>query len=74
MNNVEEWPNILQVSCGVNTAKFLKYVWPCFRIKHIRVKPEKSNTSFGQIYFNIFSTIQLVLLLFVELLALRSFK
>ena len=37
MHNVVKWPNILQKSCGVNTARFLKYVWPFFNIMHERV-------------------------------------
>ena len=27
MCNDEKWPNMLQVSCSVNIAGFLKYVW-----------------------------------------------
>ena len=38
MHNVVKWPNILQKSCGVNTARFLKYVWPIYNIMHERVK------------------------------------
>ena len=38
MHNVVKWPNILYKSCGVNTARFLKYVWPFYNIKHERVK------------------------------------
>ena len=30
--HVEKWPNILLKSRGVNTARFLKYVWPFFNI------------------------------------------
>ena len=30
--DVVKWPNILLKSCGVNTAKFLKYVWPFFNV------------------------------------------
>ena len=32
MHNVEKWPNILQKSCRVNSARILKYVWPFFNI------------------------------------------
>ena len=32
MHNVVKWPNILEKSCGVNTAKFSKYVWPFYNI------------------------------------------
>ena len=32
LHNVEKWPNILLKSCGVNTARFLKYAWPFFNI------------------------------------------
>ena len=32
-HNVEKWPNILLKSRGVNTARFLKYVWPFFNMK-----------------------------------------
>ena len=32
-----EKPNILQKSCGVATARFLKYVWSFFNIIHERV-------------------------------------
>ena len=38
MHNVVKWPNILQKSCGVNTARLLKYVWPFSNIMHERVK------------------------------------
>ena len=38
MHNVLKWPNILLKSCGVNTAKFFKYVWPFYNIMHERVK------------------------------------
>ena len=31
-HDVEKWPNILLKSSGVNTARFLKYVWPFFNI------------------------------------------
>ena len=37
MYNVVKWPNILLKSCGVNTARFLKYVWPFYNIIHERV-------------------------------------
>ena len=37
MHNVVKWPNILQKSCDVHTARFLKYVWPFYNI-HERVK------------------------------------
>ena len=32
-NNVQKWPNILLKSFGVNTARFLKYVWPFYNMK-----------------------------------------
>ena len=35
VENVENWPK----SCGVNRARFVKYVWPFFNIKYQRVKP-----------------------------------
>ena len=38
MHNVVKWPNILSESCGVHTARFLKYVWPFYNIMHERVK------------------------------------
>ena len=38
MHNVVKWPNILWKSCGVNTAGFLKYIWPFYNIMHERVK------------------------------------
>ena len=28
-------------SCGVNTARFLKYVWPFYNIMHERVNSNK---------------------------------
>ena len=37
MHNIEKWPNIFSKSCAVNTAKFLKYVWPFFNIIHENV-------------------------------------
>ena len=38
MHNVVKWPNILQKSCGVYTARFLKYVWPFYKIMDERVR------------------------------------
>ena len=43
MHNVVKWPNILQKSCGVHTARFLKYVWQFYNIMH-----EKVNWSNGE--------------------------
>ena len=48
MYNVEKWLNILQKSCGIHTARFLKYVWTFFDIMNGRVneifhtKPENA--------------------------------
>ena len=36
MHNVVKWLNILWKSCGVNTARFLKYVCPFYSIIHER--------------------------------------
>ena len=36
--HVVKWSNIFSKSCGVNTARFLKYVWPFDNIMHERVK------------------------------------
>ena len=38
MHNIVKWPNILQKSCSVHTARFLKYVWPFYNIMHDTVK------------------------------------
>ena len=38
MHNFVKWPHILKKSYGVNTARFLKYVWPFYNIMHERVK------------------------------------
>ena len=38
MHNVVKRPNILYKSCGVHTARFLKYVRLFYNIKHERVK------------------------------------
>ena len=35
--HVVKWPNILLKFCGVNTARFLKCVWPFYNIMHERV-------------------------------------
>ena len=32
MHSVEKWSNILLKSCGVNEARFLKYVSPFFQL------------------------------------------
>ena len=32
MHNVAKWPNTFLKSCGVDTARFLKYVWPFYNI------------------------------------------
>ena len=37
IHNIVKWPNILSKSCGVYTARFLKYVWPFHNIMHERV-------------------------------------
>ena len=37
MHNDVKWPNILQKSCVVHTAIFLKYAWPFYNIMHERV-------------------------------------
>ena len=45
MHNVVKWPNIrLYGLYGLNTARFLKYVWPFYNIMRERVKeiPVKS--------------------------------
>ena len=38
MNNIEKWPNIILKSCGIDTAKLFKHVWPFFNIMHQKVK------------------------------------
>ena len=40
MHNVVKWPNILKRSCVVNTARFLKSVWPFYNIMYERVKKQ----------------------------------
>ena len=37
MHSVVKWAQTLLKSCGVNTARFLKYVWPFYNIMHERV-------------------------------------
>ena len=49
MHNVVKWRNILKKPCGVNTARFLKYVWPFYNIMHERVKSLFSNVSLNQV-------------------------
>ena len=34
---LRKWPNLLLKSCRIHTARFLKYVWPFFKIIHERV-------------------------------------
>ena len=34
MQYIEKWPNRLKKFCGVNTARFFKYVWPFLRNMH----------------------------------------
>ena len=46
MHHVVKWPNILQKSCGVNTARILKYVWPFYNM-HERVKTFRKNNNKG---------------------------
>ena len=41
MYNVVKWSSILQKSCSVYTARFLKYVWPFYNIMHERVNAGK---------------------------------
>ena len=38
MNNVKEWSNMLQKSCGTHNEKFLKYVRPYLNIMHETAK------------------------------------
>ena len=38
IHNFEKWLNTLQKSCGVHTAKCLKYVWSFFNIMNERAK------------------------------------
>ena len=45
MHNAAKWQNILQKSCGVHTARFLKYVWPFYNIMHERFKWQDDNKS-----------------------------
>ena len=45
MHNIVKWPNILQKSCGVHTASFLKYVSPFYNIMHERVKNNKNKNN-----------------------------
>ena len=35
---LKKWPNIPLKSCGVNTSKWLMYVWPSFNIIHKRIQ------------------------------------
>ena len=42
--HVVKWPNILLKSCGVNNARFLKYVWPVY-IMHEGVNPNAKTTN-----------------------------
>ena len=38
MHNIKKWADLLQKSCGVKTAIFLKYICPFFNITCKRVK------------------------------------
>ena len=38
MHNVLKWPNLFLKSCDVTTVRYLKYVWPFFKIMHEMVK------------------------------------
>ena len=46
--NVEKWPNMLYKSCGVNTTRFLKYVWS-FSNMHERINKNIQ----GQVFQNL---------------------
>ena len=50
MHNVEKWPDLLLKSCGVNTARFLKYIWPFFNIMHGKITTEKNKDEFFQLF------------------------
>ena len=41
MHNVVKWPYVLSKSCGVNPARFLKYVSPFYNIIDEKVKEER---------------------------------
>ena len=45
MHNVVKWSKMLLKSCGVNTARFLKYVWPFYNM-HERVNMSSLNVVF----------------------------
>ena len=49
--DVEKWPHILQKSCYVNTARFLKYAWPIFNIMKQRIKSSSYSFFFFLIYW-----------------------
>ena len=37
MHIVEKWSNMLETFCGVNAARFVKYIWPFINIIHEKV-------------------------------------
>ena len=49
MHNVLKRTNILLKSCCVNSAGFLKYVWPFYNIMHERVN--RKNTTIKKYYY-----------------------
>ena len=50
MHNVVKWPNILKKICGVNTARFLKYVWPFYDIFMKGLKSYYQNQNFLSLF------------------------
>ena len=50
MQNVVKWPNVLQKSCGIHTARFLKNVWPFYHIMHERVNVVTWKMKFTELY------------------------
>ena len=66
MHNVEKWPNILLKPRGVNTASFLKYVWP-----FLNIKPQRVNYSIPNLNF-FFSSSEIVIC-FISVLSDFSF-
>ena len=58
MYNVVKWPNILLKSCGVNTARFLKYVWPFYSIMHEKVNDPKAFIEYSNDIQDVYKNIE----------------
>ena len=52
--SVEKWSNIHLKFCGVNTERFVKYVWPFFNIMHERANRFYTSWKYVETMYQVF--------------------